>query len=463
MLRYRRRKRGGGNVSQSNEQQWKLLLLDALLKERREQAQQAIEEVYPYDLAKLYVELEPVEQERLLRYLDHERLADVIEELELEQQLEVLRRLDVEHAGHVMDLMENDDLVDLLEELQEEEVDRLLSGMRQDEALVVRNLLTYPVETAGRLMTNRFIWVPEDFTVGETVEKMRDYIEYSETINYVYVVNQLSELVGVISYRNLILANNAEQIGDVMDQKVIRVSAETDQEDVAKMFERYDLVSLPVVEGDVLVGLITVDDALDVLREEANEDIEKLAASGKSIDFETKPLIAATRRLPWLILLLFIGLVSGSIISQFEETLSKVVALAFFMPMIAGMTGNTGTQSLAVVVRGLITREVDKKVVTRLILREFRVGLIIGVTCGILIAIIAYVWQGNPILGLVVGSSLIITLIFGTLAGTIIPLILHRLKIDPAIASGPLITTLNDILSLLVYFGIATAFINHLM
>ncbi|AFS71646.1 magnesium transporter [Exiguobacterium antarcticum] len=450
-------------MSQSEEQQWKLLLLEALMKERREDAQQVIEEVYPYDLANWYGELGPTEQERLLRYLDHERLADVIEELELEQQLEVLRRLDVEHAGHVMDLMENDDLADILEELPKEEVDRLLSGMRQDEALIVRNLLTYPAETAGRLMTNRFIWVTDESTIGETVEKMRDYIEYSETINYVYVVNQLSQLVGVISYRDLILASNEERIADVMDRKVISVSSETDQEDVAKMFERYDLVSLPVVEGQVLVGLITVDDALDVLREEANEDIEKLSASGKSIDFDTKPWTAATRRLPWLILLLFIGLVSGSIISQFEETLSKVVALAFFMPMIAGMTGNTGTQSLAVVVRGLITREVDKKVVTRLIMRELRVGLIIGVTCGILIAIIAYVWQGDPILGLVVGSSLIITLIFGTLAGTIIPLILHRLNIDPAIASGPLITTLNDILSLLVYFGIATAFISRLM
>jgi len=450
-------------MSQPEEQQWKLLLLEALVKERREEAQQVIEEVYPYDLANWYGELGKTEQERLLRYLDHERLADVIEELELDEQLEVLRRLDVDHAGHVMDLMENDDVADILEELPDAEVDRLLSGMRPDEALVVRNLLTYPAETAGRLMTNRFIWVTDESTVGETIEKMRDYIEYSETINYVYVVNQLSQLVGVISYRDLILASNDERIADVMDRKVISVSSETDQEDVAKMFERYDLVSLPVVEGDVLVGLITVDDALDVLREEANEDIEKLSASGKSIDFDTKPWVAATRRLPWLILLLFIGLVSGSIISQFEETLSKVVALAFFMPMIAGMTGNTGTQSLAVVVRGLITREVDKKVVTRLIIRELRVGLIIGVTCGILIAIIAYVWQGDPILGLVVGSSLIITLIFGTLAGTIIPLILHRLNIDPAIASGPLITTLNDILSLLVYFGIATAFISRLM
>ena len=191
--------------------------------------------------------------------------------------------------------------------------------------------------------------------------------------------------------------------------------------------------------------------------------MKKLSASGKAIDFDTSAIVAAYRRLPWLILLLFIGVVSGTIISQFEDTLSKVVALAFFMPMIAGMTGNTGTQSLAVVVRGLSTRDVDKKVAFRLIIREFKVGLIIGIACGILISIIAFVWQGNPILGLVVGSSLIITLIIGTLAGTVIPLILYRFKIDPAVASGPLITTLNDILSLLIYFGIATLFISYLM
>lgn len=249
-----------------------------------------------------------------------------------------------------------------------------------------------------------------------------------------------------------------------MYSRVISVFAYEDQEEVAGVIERYDFLAIPVVEkNNELLGIVTVDDIIDVVIKEANEDIEKLSASGKSIDFDTKAHVAAYRRLPWLILLLFIGLVSGTIISGFEETLSKVVALAFFMPMIAGMTGNTGTQSLAVVVRGLITSDTDKGVVTRLIIRELKVGLIIGVTCGILISIIAYVWQGNPVLGLVVGSSLVMTLIIGTLAGTIIPLILYKFNIDPAVASGPLITTLNDILSLLIYFGIATMFISKLM
>jgi magnesium transporter len=230
------------------------------------------------------------------------------------------------------------------------------------------------------------------------------------------------------------------------------------------MTERYDFLAIPVVdEENVLVGIVTVDDIIDVVIKEANEDIEKLSASGKSIDFDTKTFVAAARRLPWLILLLFIGLISGSIISTFENTLDQVVAIAFFMPMIAGMTGNTGTQSLAVVVRGLISHDIDKGVITRLVLRELGVGVTIGVTCAILISIIAYIWQGSFILGAVVGVSLFFTLIIGTMAGTIIPLILFRLNIDPAVASGPLITTINDIFSLLTYFGIATMFLNYLL
>jgi magnesium transporter len=213
----------------------------------------------------------------------------------------------------------------------------------------------------------------------------------------------------------------------------------------------------------MLLGIVTIDDIIDVVIKEANEDIEKLSASGKSIDFDTKTFVAAARRLPWLILLLFIGLISGSIISSFENTLEQVVAIAFFMPMIAGMTGNTGTQSLAVVVRGLITHDIEKGVILRLIARELGVGVTIGITCAILIAIIAYIWQGSFILGAVVGVSLFFTLVIGTLAGTIIPLILFRLNIDPAVASGPLITTINDIFSLLTYFGIATMFLNYLM
>lgn len=441
-----------------------VLQIIKLLKDgKRESFQQMLEEYQPYDIAKIFVDIPQKHHTKFLLYMNADQIADLIQELDKELQLEVLTMLGIEKSGEIMDLMDNDDLASLLEDLSPTKIEQLLSGMKKEESQIVLDLMNYPPETAGRLMTNRFVWIPQNYSIRETVEKLKVFAEFSETINYLYVIDDHKKLVGVVSYRDIILAEEAEKIEDIMYSRVISVSADTDQEEVARLIERYDFLAIPVVENGMLVGIVTVDDIIDVVISEATEDIEKLSASGKSIDFDTKATVAAYRRLPWLILLLFIGIVSGTIISQFEETLEKVVALAFFMPMIAGMTGNTGTQSLAVVVRGLITREVDRNIIIRLVIRELKVGIMIGIICGLLISIIALVWRGNAVLGLVVGSSLVITLIIGTLAGTVIPLILYRFKVDPAVASGPLITTLNDILSLFIYFGIATMFINQLM
>lgn len=441
-----------------------MLQLIKYLKEGKKQSFQAIlDELHPYDIARIYETIPEKHHTRFLLFLQAEQIADLIQELEKPLQLEVLVKLGIEKSGEVLDLMNNDDLAQLLEGLSPDRIEEILSGMKQEESAIVQNMMNYPPETAGRLMTNRFVWIPQYYTVRETVDKLKSFANFSETINYLYVIDEQKRLVGVVSYRDIILAEEQEQIQNIMYTRVISVTAETDQEEVARLIERYDFLAIPVVEKDqVLVGIITVDDILDVVISEATEDIEKLSASGKDIDFDTKAMVAAYRRLPWLILLLFIGMVSGTIISEFEDTLSKVVALTFFMPMIAGMTGNIGTQSLAVVVRGLMTRDIDRKVVFKLIFREIKVGLMIGITCGILISLIAFFWQGNAVLGLVVGSSLVATLLIGTLAGTIIPILLYRFKVDPAVASGPLITTLNDILSLLIYFGIASLFISKL-
>lgn len=451
-------------VKNMTENQITLQIIKLLKEMKRKEFQLILEELQPYDTARIFEGLPEKHHTRFLMYMNPDQIAELIQELTKEEQVKVLTKLGVEKSGEVMDLMDNDDLAYLLEDLSPERIRELLSGMNKEESMIVQNIMNYPPETAGRLMTNRFVWIPQHFTVRDTVEKLKVFAEYSETINYLYVIDEKKKLVGVVSYRDLILSGEHEKIYDIMYSRVISVPADADQEEVARLIERYDFLAIPVVENDdELVGIVTVDDIIDVVIKEANEDIEKLSASGKSIDFETKAFTAAIRRLPWLILLLFIGIVSGTIISGFEETLSKAVALAFFMPMIAGMTGNTGTQSLAVVVRGLISTDVDRATAVKLVFRELRVGMIIGLTCGVLIAGIAYVWQGNPILGIVVGSSLVVTLIIGTLAGTVIPLILHKFKIDPAVASGPLITTLNDILSLLIYFGIATMFLSRLM
>lgn len=442
-----------------------ILNIITFLKEGKRRAfQDIVEELQPYDTGIIYQQLPEKHRVRFLTYLTIDQLTALIQELNQEMQLEVLQKIGVEKSAKVMDRMDNDDLASLFNEMDPAIQNAFLSKMNKAESTAVQDLMRYEPETAGRLMTNRYVWIPQEYTVREVVEKLKSFAELAETINYLYVIDEAKRLVGVVSYRDLILADAHEKIMDIMFSRVISVHVDTDQEEVAHIIERYDFLAIPVVDDEkTLIGIITVDDVIDVVIQEANEDIEKLSASGKDIDFDTPALVASARRLPWLILLLFIGLISGSIISGFEGTLNDVVALAFFMPMIAGMTGNTGTQSLAVIVRGLISRDLDKKVVASVIFREFVVGIIIGLTCAILISIIAYVWRGDFMLGMVVGVSLFITLIIGTMAGTIIPLILYKLNIDPAIASGPLITTVNDILSLLIYFGIATAFLSYII
>ncbi len=450
-------------VANMTEDQLLVLVIKYMKEAKRGAFQELLDELHPYDIAQLYKGLPEKHHHKFLTFLTPSQIADLIQELDNKMQIEILHKLGIERSSKVMDLMDNDDLADLLNELSVDRIQEFLDAMKQEDSKTIRSLMSYPAETAGGIMTNQFIWIHADKNVRQAVDKLKEYASFSENIYYLYVINDESKLVGVVSYRDLLIADLHEVIEDLMFTRVVSVHVEDDQEVVAQTIERYDFIAVPVVDDqNVLKGIITVDDAIDVVIQEANEDIEKLSATGKAIDFNTKAVTASMRRLPWLVLLLFIGLVSGSIISGFEDTLEQVVALIFFMPMIAGMTGNTGTQSLAVVVRGIITNDTDRKTVIKLIFRELKVGLIIGVTCGVLIFLIAFVWQSSLILGFVVGASLLITLIVGTLAGTIIPLTLNRLGVDPAVASGPLITTLNDIFSLIIYFGIATAFLTQL-
>lgn len=450
-------------ITNMTENQITLYIIKALKESKRKEFDAILDELQPYDVARIYGELPEKHKKRFLLYLNIDMLADLIEELSKTEQLDVLNRLGIERSGEVLDEMDNDDLASLLDDLSPEKISQLLSGMKKEESKAVQDIMNYPPETAGRLMTNRFVWIRDYYTVKEAVTKLKSFTDYAETINYLYVIDQYRKLVGVVSYRDILMAEADAIVRNIMYERVISVSVDTDQEEVAMLIQRYDFMAIPAVnEENVLMGIITVDDIIDVVIQEANEDIEKLSASGKSIDFDTSAYVAAYRRLPWLILLLLIGILSGSIISTYQETLKEIVALAFFIPMISGMTGNTGTQSLAVVVRGLVSNDINKRVITKLVLRELGVGVIIGITCGILISLIAFIWQGNLMIGLVVGISLLLTLIIGTLAGTVIPLVLYRLQIDPAIASGPLITTLNDIFSLLTYFGIATLFLHHI-
>src|SRR5699024_12724966 len=298
----------------------------------------------------------------------------------------------------------------------------------------------------------------------ETLKQLKTEAPEAETIYYLYVTDEDKHLVGVISLRDLIVADEDAIIGDLMSEKVVSVSVAMDQESVAQMIMDYDFLALPVVDfQNHLLGIITVDDILDVVDEEASEDYSKLAAVSDVHRIEDSPFSAAKKRLRWLMILLFLGMFTASLIGQFEETLEQVAILAIFMPLLAGMAGNTGTQSLAVAVRSLATGEFGKQGKLSLMMKEATTGLITGTTCGIVITLVIYIWKGELFLGFLVGISIVARLTIATLSGSVIPIIMDRLKIDPAVASGPFITTLNDIISILIYFGIATTFISYLI
>ncbi|WP_238473317.1 magnesium transporter [Desulforamulus profundi] len=331
--------------------------------------------------------------------------------------------------------------------------------MEDAEAEDVRELLKYGKDTAGGIMTTEYVSLKEDITVARAIEHLREEGSEVETIYYVYSINENAELTGVISLRQLITAPPDARLEQVVTRRVVSANVWDDQEKVARMVAKYDIIAIPVVnDQNQLLGIITVDDVLDVLEEEATEDILKLAnldAEGQDL-VETGPWQRASKRLPWLVGLLFGGLIAGNVIESFSGTLEKVTALAFFMTAMAGGPGNAATQSLALVVRGLATGEVDQRRLLKAILKEAQVGVIVGIVSGSVLALVAVLWQGQPTLGFVVGLALGINITISTILGSFFPVIIHRLGADPAVASGPFISTLMDVTSMFIYFGLAT-------
>jgi magnesium transporter len=443
-------------------------LKEALKNGEDERAGVILERLRPYDRAEVVRRLETAEQVRLFAVLPTVLAADIFQELEREEQLQLLMAVGAEKAASILNEMSSDDAADLLAELEFEHRRELLSLLPLEEADELRSLLGYPEQSAGGIMTTELVDFPAHLTVQEAFEELRRVSQEAETIYYVYVVDREKHLVGVVSVRDLILAEPGTRLEEIMIRDVVFARVDDDQEEVARMIERYDLLAVPVVDRrGVLVGIVTVDDVIDVITGEATEDISRLSALSGPVfgvdDLRVGTVAAVRKRLPWLVSLLFIGLIAGNIIAQFEETLEAVVILAVFIPMIADMAGNTGTQSLAVVVRGLALGKFRAGQVWRLLRREAGVGMILGAVNGIAIALIAGWWQKSVALGFVIGFSLWFTLIVATLVGAIVPLILNRFRIDPAVASGPFITTVNDIVGLTIYFSTATALMGYLV
>ncbi|MDW7738696.1 MAG: magnesium transporter [Bacillota bacterium] len=421
---------------------------------------------HPGDLHDLIEELSLEEKVELIRELSDQDAVLIFQEMEDYEQADILRLLDDEDTKNILRNLSSDDAADLIGELTPEEVHDVLELVSDEETIDFGELLKYPEESAGGIMTTEYISLPADIPVEDAIARLREIAPQAETIYYVYVVDHEGRLIGVLSLRDLIASSDGSILREIMRRNVISVNAGVDQEEVARIVSKYDLLAIPVVdEQDRLLGIITVDDVIDVLEQEATEDIYHLAGAREieGVDLTKAPVLKVVRlRLPWLLIAMAGGIVSGSVIGAYRNTLEAIVMLAVFIPVIMGMGGNVGTQSSTIFVRGLATGEIDRTEVWSYFFREIRIGLSMGVICGLLITITALLWQGNPYLGVVVGISMFVTLSVATLIGTLVPLLLNLAHIDPAITAGPFVTTIKDFTGLLIYFVIASLFLEYL-
>ncbi|MDT8336984.1 MAG: magnesium transporter [Candidatus Izemoplasmatales bacterium] len=432
---------------------------------------------YDYEIAKALLVLEPNSRKKLYRTLPIRKLTDVFEELTPEDAFSILKETNIETIVKIFKEMETDDLVDIIDVIDDRE-DRItyLSLIDVNKRVIIKSLLDFDQGLVGSIMNNDFIFISKRFTVKQAIKKVVSLAPEIEFIHNIFITDENGILEGAISLKELISAgyDQTQLIEDLMSINLKYVTPSTDIEDAIEIMKNYDFLLLPVVDKyNKLIGIISYDDILEALNEESDEDYSSLAGlSEVSIDEKETVFETIKKRLPWLIIILFINLFTSSIIIGFEGQLKLLPTLAIFMPLILDMAGNTGTQSLGIVIRLFATNQLDhRKAISKHILNEFFTGLVNGLIIGVglfIMVIIFNLIKGQDFsigltFALVVALSITIALIVATLAGTLVPLIINSLKIDPAVASGPFITTINDILSLLIYFGLASILIQSLM
>lgn len=411
-------------------------------------------------------DLPPQSRAIVFRLLSKDHAIAVFEKLEPHQQQALIENLRNDEALHILEEMSADDRVRLLDEMPAKVAKQLLASLTPGERESTSLLLGYAPETAGRIMVPDFVSLQEGMTVAEALTKIRRVGLDRETIYTMYVTDQERRLQGVVSLRELVLANLADKVKDIARPEIISARTDTDQEQVARLIEAHDLLAVPIVDMENrLVGIVTVDDALDILDDEATEDFHRLggvtvAATGDDLYFHLNPWQQTRRRLPWLMTLALAGIISGSLISAFENALTTIVALAFFIPMIMDTAGNVGAQAVTLVVRALATGEVQARHFWRTLLREMGTGALLGLGVGAAGGIVAMIVTQDHLIAFSITGALIGTVLAAGGLGTALPFILTKMRLDPAVASAPLITTIGDGIGLFIYFSLAKLLYN---
>ncbi len=412
------------------------------------------------DIADILHELPPDKCLEAFRLLDEELASEVLPELNDDVRNNILEHIHEKRLAGILDEMDSDEATDIVSELDDERTRKVLASLdtiNREDSDDIRQLLAYDEDVAGGLMQKEIISVQENMKRDEMIEYIRESHEEVENFHYIFVTDEQHKLKGILEVTKLLLAKQNKLAKDLMENDVISVPVNMDQEQVAHMFRKYDIYILPVVdENNVLLGRITVDDIIDVIDEEASEDAYKMVGLESEDRVFSKPLQSARRRTPWLIVNLFTAVLAASVVSLFEGTISRFVILAVFMPIVAGMGGNAGTQTLTVITRGIALGELTFYNTRKALFKELIVGIINGVVLGIIGCAVAYLWKGNMLIGLILGAAMIINMIIAGFFGALIPILMKTLKIDPALASGVIITTLTDVCGFASFLGLAT-------
>lgn len=437
-------------------------LLRQLLAENPSQLHALFADAMPADLADALASLSDEELLDLLPHISPVMLAVVVQEFDETQANRLLGLVSTEMALEIIDAMSADDAVDMLDWLADDLSERILNALPTDSPL--HDLLSYEAESSGAIMTTEFLTVRPEWTVDKALQVIRAGADSAETIYYTYVIDRKGRLVGVLSLRDLVLAHPNTQVSSIMRTNPVKVTDDEDQEQVAALFRRYDLMALPVVdEHGVLKGIVTSDDIIDVVDEEATEDIQRMAAMQPSdTPYLTTPIFKlASQRFGWLLILMVSATFTGQIMRRYEEMLAQVVFLAVFIPMLMDTGGNAGSQSSTLIIRGLALGDIKLKDWWRVMSRELSVSAMVGVALAVVnFARVMLIEKYPADVALVVSLTIVVTIVLAKIVGGILPILAQLVKIDPAIMAGPLITTIVDALALIAYFSIAEVLLN---
>lgn len=433
--------------------------LQTLLEQQNFQGAKALlVPVQPVDIAEAIEGLPEAMQAIAFRLLSKDEAIEVYEYLDPTIQQKLIEEFKHQDVLDIVDKMSPDDRARLFDELPAKIVRRLLTQLSPEERQATSLLLGYKPNTAGRIMTPEYISLKEGMTVAQALERIRSVANVTETIYYLYVSDAARRLVGILSLRDLVTAQPSQTIGEIMTRDAVHVYTETDQEEVARIIKDYDFLAVPVVDAERrLVGIVTVDDVIDILEEETTEDIYTLGGvqAGGGNYFQTNLFTVARKRVVWLMILLITNTATAVVIQNEEEVLEQVVALAAFIPLLIDTGGNVGAQSSTVVIRGLSTNEVQINKFLRVISRETLAGVVLGVMLAVVVTVWAYFLQGNLAVAIAVGVSLFAIAILASFAGSALPFLFRSLKLDPALMSAPFITTAVDVLGVLIYLWTA--------